>query len=74
MILYTPLSSYDIYPTEETIENSNQHVISYEGKTLRVKQTSAYNFEVLQVISTDPSDFLKKNFQPGAVLTLKKPL
>jgi len=74
LILYTPLSSYDIYPTEETSLNNNQHVISYGGRKLYVKQTSAHNFEVLQVMSTDPADFLNDNFQPGTILSLKEPL
>lgn len=64
MVHYTPLDYTDIYPVEE----SEQTLISYEGKSLYVKQNERGEMQLVQLLSTDPQDFLNESFSPGTVL------
>lgn len=64
MILYTPLSLEDIYP-QAPEEYSNRQFISHEGRSLYVEQTADGSYQLLQLMSTDPQDFLKKTYTPG---------
>lgn len=64
MILYTPLSSYDVFPVDNNVQAIHQ-VVSLGGKSLYVKQMDEQQLEIVQILSTDPKDFLNKNLQPG---------
>ncbi len=68
MILYTPLCKTDIFP-DPNEELSNRHFVSYQSKTLCVKEMEDGSYELLQLLSTDPQDFLDLNFKPGTKLT-----
>ena len=64
MVLYTPLSIDEIYPAE-----ASQHkTVSYQGKTIIVGKTEHHQQQILQLISTDPNDYLQPNFMPGTVI------
>ncbi|HLS07405.1 MAG TPA: YlzJ-like family protein [Bacillota bacterium] len=72
MILYTPLSPDDVFPTEESHANDQRHVISYEGKMVYVQQKANDHFEILQLMSTNPDDYLHDQFQPGTELSFQQ--
>lgn len=64
MVLYTPLSMDDIYPS-----TTNQHkVVSYQGKTVLAQETDLQELQLVQLISTDPQDYLSQSFTPGTVI------
>lgn len=67
MILYTPLSQDDIFPSNASSYN-NRQCITYEGKTCYVEKNSNGEYQLIQLLSTDPQDFLNENFTPGRIL------
>lgn len=71
MILYTPLSSHDVFPYENEGQ-AHFHVVSLEGTSLYVKQTDKEQLEIIQVLSTDPQDFLNEHIQPGQKISSHK--
>lgn len=64
MVLYTPLSIDDIYPAP----TSKQKMLSYQGKTIIVEETNEQQLQLIQLISTDPNDYLQTNLMPGTVI------
>lgn len=64
MILYTPLSETDIFPTSEDTYNK-RCCVTHNGKMLYVEETSSGSYELLQLLSTDPHDFMDTTFNPG---------
>ncbi|MFC0301365.1 YlzJ-like family protein [Virgibacillus soli] len=67
MILYTPLSESDIFPQDEN-EFGKRHCVSHGGKTLYVEEQADGSFQLLQLLSTDPNDFLDQQYNPGTIL------
>lgn len=65
MILYTPLSKEDIFPEEGT---HNRQFVSYQGKTLCVDQLEDGSYSLVQILSTDPQDYLDPSLSPGSIL------
>ena len=63
MVLYTPLCQSDIFPDDDS--HSNRECITYQGKTLYVEENKDGSYELLQLMSTDPQDFLNTSFSPG---------
>lgn len=68
MILYTPLSESDIFDQAENT-TSSQQFISYQGRTCCVEQGEDGSYEMIQLLSTDPNDFLNEQFSPGNVIS-----
>jgi len=66
MILYTPLSENDIFPTAEDDFNK-RCCISHNGKSLYVEENSDGTYELLQLLSTDPNDFMDTTYVPGSI-------
>ena len=64
MILNTPLSYEEIFPQETS--NVNRQVISYNGTLIHVEEVSPGSYEVLQLLSTNPQDYLNETFSPGS--------
>lgn len=65
MILYTPLSQSDIFPpSDESFKN--RECISYEGKMMIAEKNVDGSYQLVQLLSTDPQDFLK--YSPGSIL------
>lgn len=67
MILYTPLCQTDIFPTNDN-DLSKYQFVSYQGKLLYVEEVDKGSYELLQLLSTDPQDFLNANYSPGTIL------
>lgn len=64
MILYTPLQKTDIFPSEDDRE---VQYISHEGRTLCVSETEEGTYELVQLLSSDPQDYLDAKYMPGAI-------
>ncbi|WP_197046598.1 YlzJ-like family protein [Oceanobacillus salinisoli] len=67
MILYTPLSETDIFP-QSADEFSNRQCISCDGKMMIADRNTDGTYQVVQLLSTDPQDFLDQRYLPGSVL------
>jgi hypothetical protein len=68
MILYTPLSQEEVFPPANE-SYSNRHFISYEGRSVYAEQMEDGSYQLLQLMSTDPQDFLDEKFTPGSILS-----
>lgn len=64
MILYTPLSKSDIYPEDHT-EITKRKSVLHEGRLLYVEEQEPGSYQLLQLLSTDPQDFLDERYSPG---------
>ncbi|SFA76685.1 YlzJ-like protein [Lentibacillus halodurans] len=67
MILYTPLSETDIFPSADQ-DFQKRHCVSYNGKQMYVEEMEDGQFQVLQLLSTDPHDFMNVDYTPGTIL------
>lgn len=65
MVHYTPLHPMDIFPTE----SSPYKLITYAGKSVYVQEAEAGQLQLIQLVSTDPADYLNPLFTPGTKLT-----
>ena len=66
MILYTPLALEDIFPYIDQLDG--QEWIMYEGKTVCAKKRPDGNYELLQLSSSDPQDYMNESFAPGSII------
>ncbi|WP_026906176.1 YlzJ-like family protein [Paucisalibacillus globulus] len=67
MILYTPLSETDIFPTADNVY-TNRKCITYEGKTVFVEKNNNGEYQLVQLLSTDPQDYLNDMYTPGSII------
>ncbi len=65
--MYTPLANSDIFPAENDVL-AKRHCVSYQDKQFYVEETNKGDYQVLQLLSTDPQDFLRQEFNPGTIL------
>ncbi|WP_368654875.1 YlzJ-like family protein [Ornithinibacillus sp. 4-3] len=66
MILYTPLSMEEIFPATDS---STTQLIQYEGKHCYAEPLEDGQYKLVQLLSTNPHDFLEVNYMPGRVIT-----
>ncbi|MFG6115061.1 YlzJ-like family protein [Halobacillus sp. MO56] len=64
MVLYTPLSEVDIFPAAQA-DYDNIVITQYNQKTVKALKLENGNYQIVQVLSTDPSDYLHPDYQPG---------
>ncbi|WP_102346886.1 YlzJ-like family protein [Bacillus sp. Marseille-P3661] len=70
MILYTTMPQELIFQSEDNT-NMSQSTIEMNGLSLVVEQISSQQCRVVQLLSTNPNDYLNASYQPGAILSLK---
>lgn len=66
MILYTPLSREDIYQQE--LNHEAYSLIQYQDRLCYAEKLSDGQYRLLQLLSTDPNDFLEESFVPGTII------
>ncbi|MFD1018241.1 YlzJ-like family protein [Thalassobacillus hwangdonensis] len=64
MILYTPLSEVDIFPPDQE-EYQNTIMTQYNQRPVKAMKMGNGNYQIVQLLSTDPQDFMDPDFQPG---------
>ncbi|MFB1049517.1 YlzJ-like family protein [Paraliobacillus sp. JSM ZJ581] len=67
MILYTPLTHNDIFVTTQE-QYDKQKMIEIAGKRLLVDCLNDGTYRVVQLLSTNPKDYLETSLQPGEIL------
>lgn len=64
MIIYTPLCEMEIFPVNEE-DFSRRKCVSYKGKLMYVEEMNNGSYQILQLLSTDPQDYLLETCTPG---------
>ena len=67
MIHYTPLAESDIFPDNNV--DSNRLLIKHQNKSVYVERNEDGNYQVVQLLSTNPNDFMDPKYQPGSILS-----
>ncbi|WP_240375370.1 YlzJ-like family protein [Bacillus piscicola] len=65
MIIYTPLAMEDVFPCDET-EWKNRKEVAIKNGTITIRRASEDAWEVCALQSSDPQDYLRAEYQPGA--------
>lgn len=68
MILYTPLSYHDVFPADPS-SYQNVEPLVYQGKTIYATRQDNGNYQIDQLLSTDPNDYLNDDFLPGRIIS-----
>lgn len=69
MIHYTPLSEHDIYE-DDPKSYENQRIVSVNGRNMKVNQMDDGTIQLVQLMSTDPQDYLDERYIPGNILSV----
>ncbi|WP_182199209.1 YlzJ-like family protein [Paraliobacillus salinarum] len=67
MILYTPLDHNDIFTTTQD-QYKKQKMMEVEGRPVLVNCLPDGTYQVVQLLSTNPHDYLESPFQPGEIV------
>ncbi|WP_040980211.1 YlzJ-like family protein [Oceanobacillus jeddahense] len=67
MILYTPLSHQEIFPETQGAANEIQ-AVEWQGRTVFVSKNNDGHYQINQLISSDPNDYLNPDFLPGRII------
>jgi len=67
MIHYTPLSEYDVFPVNID-DYGDVQCIPYNGRVIYAGKLQDGTYQIQQLLSTDPQDFLRAEFSPGRIL------
>jgi hypothetical protein len=68
MILYTPMPHSEIYAASND-EFTRFQSVSYRGKACLAEQQQDGSYQLKQLLSTDPQDFLDEQFTPGTIFS-----
>ncbi|MCA1023119.1 hypothetical protein GLW04_05040 [Halobacillus litoralis] len=61
-ILYTPLSEYDVFPDDTSMEMVYHE---HDNCPMMCRQGQDGKKQIVQILSTDPMHFLDPSLQPG---------
>ncbi|GGM21844.1 hypothetical protein GCM10011351_04640 [Paraliobacillus quinghaiensis] len=68
MILYTPLCEHDVFPTDQSLFDSRK-VVNTSDQTLLVDSIGNGSYRIVQLLSTNPQDYLSQSLTPGEVIS-----
>ncbi|MBM7572082.1 YlzJ-like family protein [Aquibacillus albus] len=69
MILYTPLSETDIFPTELK-DYQKRQTVQVDGRIVELEQIEEGSYRVVQLLSTNPQDYLNQSLHPGEIISI----
>jgi len=67
MILYTPLAMEDVLRGMDEM-TSERECVSYQGRMFYVDKMKNGDYQLAQLISTDPNDYMNQRYLPGTSL------
>ncbi|WP_112180898.1 MULTISPECIES: YlzJ-like family protein [Paraliobacillus] len=67
MTLYTPLSDHDIFPTDQSLFQIRQ-VVTSNNQMMLVDSLDNGKYRIVQLLSTDPQDYLSPSLTPGEII------
>ena len=68
MILYTPMQLELVLAGFEQLDRSSEREVTVNGIPAIVKDAGGGKLELVQVLSTNPMDFLRSELYPGALV------
>lgn len=68
MSLYTPLNEHDIFPTDQSLFQTRQ-VVTSNNQTMLVDSLDNGKYRIVQLLSTDPQDYISASFTPGEIIS-----
>ncbi len=70
MILWTIVPEEVVY-ADPNQTNPTYEEIEYAGQKIMAQKISQSEFRVVRLLTTDPSNYLRNELQPGTVITYK---
>ncbi|GGN63118.1 MULTISPECIES: YlzJ-like family protein [Oceanobacillus] len=67
MIFYTPLQLEEVFANPEEAQMERSY-ITHAGKMFYVDKLPSGEYQLSQLVSTEPNDYLNANYSPGAPL------
>ena len=67
MILYTPLAMEDVLQGLDEI-SAQRECVSYQGRMFYVDKMANGDYQLVQLMSTNPNDYLNQQYLPGTSL------
>lgn len=68
MILYTPMQLELVLAGFEQLDRSSEREVTVNGVPAIVKDAGGGKLELVQLLSTNPMDFLRSELFPGAMV------
>ncbi|HBX22498.1 MAG TPA: hypothetical protein DEF34_02505 [Desulfotomaculum sp.] len=68
MILYTPMQLELVLAGFEQLDRSSEREVTVNGVPAIVKDVGGGKLELVQILSTNPMDFLRSELYPGAMV------
>ena len=68
MILYTPMQLELVLAGFEKMDRSSEREVTINGIPAVVKDTGGGKLELVQLLSTNPMDFLRSELYPGSTV------
>jgi YlzJ-like protein len=69
MILYTMMPQDLVFPPEEQQQSSGQMMVNYKGIPVLAEQVDVGSYQIIRVMSTDPSHYLNTDCAPGTKIS-----
>lgn len=66
MVLWTVMPMELVFPVEVSTMNYEQ--IEFSGVAMQVERLSSTQCRIVRILSTNPSDYLRNDVQPGTML------
>jgi len=67
MIIYTAIPLEQVFNEHETLETENFEM-DYQGKRIIAEPINHHQARVVQLISSNPNDYLNPNLAPGKII------
>lgn len=64
MILYTPVAQEEVFSNQE--KAAERSYVTHEGKMFYVDKHSNGEYQLAQLLSTNPNDYLNESYRPGS--------
>jgi len=68
LILYTPMQLELVLAGFEQLDRSSEREVTVNGVPAIVKDVGGGKLELVQILSTNPMDFLRSELYPGAMV------
>lgn len=66
-MLYTPVSYEDIHAYQQNYDK--YEMVTYQNRQVFVEKMDSGEKQIIQLLSTDPNDYLSDTFTPGKIIS-----
>ena len=70
MIMYTLMPPELVFPASDD-DFAKQTVVNINGVKVVIQPHSQHQWQIVRLLSSNPSDFLNEKFQPGQLIDIK---